>query len=153
MRNSIGSYLARGFTLIELIAVIVVLAILSGVAIPRYIDYTARARESAMRGNLGSVRSALSNYAGWLSLQGTPGFPTLADLTTIGRVLQEPIPSNPYKTGTGVTDATRRQVRAADWNPANPTVFPVSSDPEGWNYDATDGKFWPNSNTIGENAW
>ena len=33
----------RGFTLIELIAVIVVLAILAGVAVPRYFDYTAGA--------------------------------------------------------------------------------------------------------------
>ena len=32
---------ARAFTLIELIAVIIVLAILSGIAIPKYIDYAA----------------------------------------------------------------------------------------------------------------
>lgn len=40
--------LRRGFTLIELIAVIVVLAILAGVAIPRYMDYSERARVTAM---------------------------------------------------------------------------------------------------------
>ena len=34
------------FTLIELIAVIVVLAILSGVALPRYFDYADKAKEA-----------------------------------------------------------------------------------------------------------
>ena len=35
------SHTRRGFTLIELIAVIVVLAILVGVALPKYFDYAA----------------------------------------------------------------------------------------------------------------
>ncbi|MBY0262434.1 MAG: prepilin-type N-terminal cleavage/methylation domain-containing protein, partial [Phycisphaerales bacterium] len=53
---------SRGFTLVELIVIIVVLAILSGVAIPRYIDYTANARASAVRATLGGVRSAIANF-------------------------------------------------------------------------------------------
>ena len=43
----------RGFTLIELVAVIVVLAILAGVAIPKYFDYSAQAKVSATKGTLG----------------------------------------------------------------------------------------------------
>ena len=38
---------ARAFTLIELIAVIVVLAILAGVAIPKYFDYAQNAKISS----------------------------------------------------------------------------------------------------------
>jgi prepilin-type N-terminal cleavage/methylation domain-containing protein len=52
----------RGFTLIELIAVIVVLAILAGVAIPRYIDYSVRAAASADAATLKVLSRAVLAY-------------------------------------------------------------------------------------------
>lgn len=52
----------RGFTLIELIAVIVVLAILAGVAIPRYIDYSQRAQAAAIATSLKRMSRALLSY-------------------------------------------------------------------------------------------
>lgn len=53
---------SRGFTLIELIAIIVVLAVLSGVAIPRYIDMSERARLSSVAYTLKTVRRAIWQY-------------------------------------------------------------------------------------------
>src|SRR3954464_11446015 len=90
------SPVARAFTLIELIAVIVVLAILSGIAIPKYIDYTAKAKESATKGVLGGVRSAVANFYGNAAANGAPAFPTLIQLQTLGTVMQEALPVNPY---------------------------------------------------------
>lgn len=93
-RRSISAF--RAFTLIELIAVMIVLAILAGVAVPRYIDYTDRARTAALQGVLGNVRSAASNFYANSSLSGTAAYPTLAQLTTVGTVLQDSFPLNPY---------------------------------------------------------
>jgi prepilin-type N-terminal cleavage/methylation domain-containing protein len=128
------------FTLIELIVVIVVLAILSGIAVPKYIDYTAKARESAVRGALGGVRSAITNFYGSSAANGSPTFPTLVQVQTIGSVMQEAIPMNPYNNSAAIAAAT--------WN----AVPPVSG-VNGWNYDAAVGRFWTNSNTVGENTW
>jgi prepilin-type N-terminal cleavage/methylation domain-containing protein len=134
------SPVARAFTLIELIAVIVVLAILSGVAIPKYFDYAANAKISSTKGTLGGVRSAVANFYANSAVSGAAAYPTLAQLTTVGTVMQEPISANPYN-----NDAT---VAAATW-----AATPPVSGTNGWNYDAASGHFWANSSGSGENAW
>jgi prepilin-type N-terminal cleavage/methylation domain-containing protein len=131
----------RAFTLIELIAVVVVLAILAGVALPKYFDYAAQAKVSACKGALGGVRSAIANFYANTAVGGTTAYPTLVELETPGTVMQELMAANPYN---GSTD-----VVAATWNASNPPV----SGAAGWNYDAAAGKFWANSNTVGENAF
>jgi len=61
-RSNVRNRTARkGFTLIELVAVMVVLAILSAVALPKYFDYADQAREAADEGALGGIAVALSD--------------------------------------------------------------------------------------------
>jgi prepilin-type N-terminal cleavage/methylation domain-containing protein len=139
------STVARAFTLIELIAVIIVLAILSGIAIPKYIDYAAKAKESSCKGTLGAVRSAVANFYANSALNGTAAWPTLAQMQTFGAtgVMQEAIPANSYVSGAGATT-----ISAATW-----AATPPVSGTNGWNYDAATGKFWANSSTVSENTW
>jgi prepilin-type N-terminal cleavage/methylation domain-containing protein len=126
----------RAFTLIELVAVIVVLAILAGVALPKYFDYAAQARESACKGILGGVRAGIASFYANEAINGSARYPTLGELQALGTVMQEPVPENPYN-----TDAT---IAAALYVSPPPT-----SGTNGWNYDAATGRFWANSDTVG----
>ena len=53
---------ARGFTLLELVIVIVVLAILAGLAVPRYVRTVNRSRGSEALTMLGNLRESFERY-------------------------------------------------------------------------------------------
>jgi len=53
---------ASGFTMIELVMVIVILGALSIVAVPRYLDMKKEAAEAAEEGVVGAVRAGIHAY-------------------------------------------------------------------------------------------
>ncbi|HXF66694.1 MAG TPA: type II secretion system protein [Burkholderiales bacterium] len=75
----------QGFTLVELIVVIVILGILAATALPRFVNLQNEARVSAVQGFAGGVRSAVAVVQAKWFAAGSTGASTvnMADGTTV----------------------------------------------------------------------
>lgn len=60
--NRLNSKRRQGFTLIELLVVLAALALLLGLAVPRYVEHVDRARETVLRQNLAALRDSIDKF-------------------------------------------------------------------------------------------
>jgi len=119
----------RGFTLIELIMVIVILGILAAVAIPKFTDLSGRANEAAEQGVVGGVRAGISTYH---AAQDPPVYPTDLDSASDGDCSATNVCFNVVLSQGGIT--------TDDWSKSGAAYDgPFTGGP--YTYDSADGSF------------
>ncbi len=124
-----------GFTLIELMIVMAIIAILVSIAVPIYNRAIIRAKESVLKNNLFTMRNMIDEYT--YDKQKAPQ--TLQDLVSEGYLRQ--IPVDPM-TGTADTWKTIMEESADAVNQTEPGIYDVKSGADGMSSEGTPYSDW-----------
>jgi general secretion pathway protein G len=88
----------RGFTLIELMIVMVIIGLLAAVAVPMYVQSVRHAREAVLKEDLRTLRSAIDSYT--VDKQKAPQ--TLDDLVQSGYLKTMPVDPFTHRSDTWI---------------------------------------------------
>ncbi|MGA2881156.1 MAG: type II secretion system protein [Bryobacteraceae bacterium] len=124
-----------GFTFIELMIVMAIIAILMAVALPIYTRSIIRSKESVLKNNLYTLRTVIDEYT--YDKQKAPQ--TLEDLVSDGYLRQVPI--DPI---TGTADSWKLIMEDASntVNQTQPGIFDVRSGADGTSLEGTPYSDW-----------
>jgi MSHA pilin protein MshA len=158
---------SKGFTMVELVMVIMIVGVLAAVAIPQFQNYKAEAKVAATQHLLGAIRAAINNQTVQIQFRcgaaagSHPTFAAINANTVIAHGCTTPAqvptagegqfladatwPAMPYST-TGsntIEDCSLGSCVRGTGCAAGPAVS------EHWCYNATTGDFWADSATAG----
>ena len=115
----------KGFTMIEMLMVIMLVAILAAVAIPQFLDFRTEAKQAAVAAAVGALRSGIVNQKGQMVLRcnaAPSAWPAIQAIE--GNSMLDPdITANPC---TGLIPAGQEAIVSGNL-PANPWGFDPNS--------------------------
>lgn len=127
-----------GFTLVEVLIVVVIMAILAATILPQFSDSSSDARVSTGKFNLAGLRAQLELY----KQQHSSAYPTTLDLLTVKTNLDQSTSGTPIYgpyllqiPEDGVTGS-----RAVATSTANPITISAGTTTGGWIYNNTTGE-------------
>ncbi len=171
---------SKGYTLIELITVMVIMGVLTGLAVNRYHDLTQDANISATKGNLGTMRAGITLIHAKALITGisasNPEWPSVSELNNNSLDASRPAALANLKLIEGPSGgvcasacmpesmvsnlaslAARKTIVAATTAQADARIPPGG--PGAWAYDPATGQLYPNQATpndsrgIPANQW
>jgi len=137
--SAVKSVKSKGYTLVEVLMVVVILGQLAVMVTPRFVDLQSKAKQSATRGALGAIRSAIAVCYSSNSAYNVTTNNSIPTTIEAGMFQDSQVP--------------REQVSANSLN----SILQVTSEVAvtgtdgGWAYDSLNGQVWVNHSDY--TAW